>query len=210
MIDSYNIAYEDQDLLVIDKARGVAVQNKTNDALIDILTKKYRQDLHLISRLDQPVTGLFVVAKSSDCAQQLSMQLALGTLSKKYTAIVEGKVKQSRETLEHTLLKVNQKAYVNEKGKNCKLTYTKLPSLNSYDVLDVEIATGRFHQIRAQLSAHGHPIKGDLKYGAKRSIKGGGICLHCREISFLHPKSKETIEVISNLPSYDVWQFVAR
>ncbi len=183
----FEVIFEDDDLIVINKSCGVAVQSKEDDIVKFLLNEK-KLILHPITRLDQSVSGLVLFAKNAKSASGFTTLLNDGKISKQYIAIVEGHVLENEGRMEHKILKVGQKAVVSDKGKKCVLTFKKTVSLDRYTRLDIEIETGRFHQIRAQLSAAGYPIKGDVKYNSRRSNKEGGIYLHCQMIA-IHYKS---------------------
>jgi 23S rRNA pseudouridine1911/1915/1917 synthase len=177
-MQDFEIIYDDNDLLIINKPCGVAVQSREEDIVKIFYTEK-KLDLHPITRLDQAVSGLTLFAKNPSSAARLTEMINSGKINKHYTAIVEGQIAENDGRLEHNLLKTGLKMVVSDKGKLCVLTYRKMANLDRYTKLEIEIETGRFHQIRAQMSAFGHPIKGDLKYKSKRSNKEGGIYLHC-------------------------------
>lgn len=182
MIPNYTIHFEHQEYLIINKDIGLAVQSKEDSDLLKILEKKYEKTLHLITRLDQPVSGLVLIAKNKSIAAHFSGLMQEGRINKKYTAVVEGKLEQKEGSITSNLSKKNAKNYIDEEGKKSVLNYKVIKDLDRYSILEIITDTGRFHQIRAQLQSIGHPIKGDLKYGSKRSNKGGGIYLHCGQL----------------------------
>lgn len=198
------ILYEDTQILVFNKLPGVAVQSRDDD-MMDTIFKNY----HLITRLDQPVSGACILAKTKESAKLFSELLRQTKIKKSYIAIVEGHPKQMESNLTNKIIKKGYKAFVdNKKGKQAKLRYLIVESLENYSVLFVEIFTGRFHQIRVQLGNIGHCIKGDLKYGARRSNKHPGIYLHCRKIAFVHPISNKKIKICANFPEYGLWSVI--
>lgn len=215
------ILYEDNHLFVINKNSGELVQgDKTGDVpLIENIKQfiKVRDKkpgnvyLGLIHRLDRPTSGVLIFAKTSKALSRMNEMFKTRDVEKLYWAIVEGKVEQKFERLEHYLRKNQKKNLVTvfthptKDAKKAILEYKVLGELDNYTLLEVDLYTGRSHQIRSQLSFIGHPIKGDLKYGSKRSNRDGSISLHARKISFIHPVSKETIEIIAQPPKDKIW-----
>jgi 23S rRNA pseudouridine1911/1915/1917 synthase len=179
------IIYEDHDILVINKPCGIAVQSIEDD-IVKSYNQSHNINLHPITRLDQAVSGLTLFAKHSKEAALLSGMIDDQKISKYYTAIVEGHMAAEQGQLNHKLMKKGQKAVVSPNGKEAALTFKKMTTLDRFTKLEITLLTGRFHQIRAQLSTEGHPIKGDLKYGSKRSNKEGGIYLHCHKMILPH------------------------
>jgi 23S rRNA pseudouridine1911/1915/1917 synthase len=179
MSPTYHVHFEHQEYLIINKGIGLAVQSKEDTDLLRILERQYNKKLHLITRLDQPVSGLVLIAKNKSIAAHFSGLMSEGRINKKYTAIVEGKLSRAEGSIISNLTKKHTKNFIDEHGKKSVLDYKVIKELDRYTVLEITTDTGRFHQIRAQLQSIGHPIKGDLKYGAKRSNKEGGIYLHC-------------------------------
>lgn len=204
MTREFTIVFEDKDLMIIDKPNGLAVQSKDQTDLLALLKKKFNRDFFLITRLDQPVSGLVVLAKSSRAAAKASRMLQSNKIQKTYLAVVEGRPKEQEAAIESQLHKKNQKTVSDpEKGKSAVLRYRVIKNLDRYSILEINTETGRFHQIRAQLQSIGHPIKGDLKYGAKRSNKEGGIYLHCQHIWFEgHPESEWTSAPPETMPLF--------
>lgn len=216
------ILYEDNHLLVINKRAGELVQgDRTSDSpLIDTLKEfiKVRDDkpgnvfLGLIHRLDRPTSGVLVFAKTSKALRRMNEMFKTREVKKKYWAIVEGSPKLEIQRLEHYLRKnsKNNKVTVFTKptseAKLAILEYKLIGELDNYTLLEVDLFTGRSHQIRSQLSFIGHPIKGDLKYGAKRSNPDGSISLHAREISFQHPVTKEHLTIIAPPQKDNLWK----
>lgn len=215
------ILYEDNHLFVINKNSGELVQgDKTGDVpLIENIKQfiKVRDKkpgnvyLGLIHRLDRPTSGVLIFAKTSKALSRMNEMFKTRDVEKLYWAIVEGKVERKFERLEHYLRKNQKKNLVTvftqptKDAKKAILEYKVLGELDNYTLLEVDLYTGRSHQIRSQLSFIGHPIKGDLKYGSKRSNRDGSISLHARKISFIHPVSKETIEIIAQPPKDKIW-----
>ncbi|MCK0156618.1 RluA family pseudouridine synthase [Cellulophaga sp. F20128] len=215
------VLFEDNHLIAINKRVGDIVQgDKTGDAPLSDIVKAYIKEkynkpgnvyLGVAHRLDRPTTGIVVFAKTSKALPRLNKLFAEKDAKKTYWAIVKQKPKNTKETLTHWL-KRNPKqnksyAHINEvpDSKQAILEYTLLKKLDSYFLLEIDLKTGRHHQIRSQLTAIGCPIKGDLKYGFDRSNKDGGIHLHARKLSFIHPVKKEPLELIAPLPKDPVW-----
>ena len=214
------IIYEDNHLIAINKRPGDLVQgDKTGDnTLIDqvknYIKKKYNKPrgvfLGLIHRLDRPTSGLILFAKTSKALRRINKQFKDRKTQKKYWAIIENKPPQEQGKLENYLLK-NQKqnkSYVVEKkrGKQAILFYKLIKKLKNYYLVEINLQTGRHHQIRTQLSKIKCCIKGDVKYGARRSNKDMSINLHARSIQFIHPVKKEEITVTAKIPNSDkIW-----
>lgn len=219
--ENLQILYEDNHLIVINKRVGDIVQgDKTgdkplSDVVKEFLKEKYQKPgevfLGTVHRLDRPTTGIVLFAKTSKALTRLNEMFKNHDLSKIYWALVKNKPNKIEDTLTHYLKRNSKnntsKAYVKEvpESKKAVLKYKVLKSLDNYHLLEIELLTGRHHQIRSQLSAIGSPIKGDLKYGFDRSNPNGGINLHARKLSFVHPVSKETIEIIADLPQENLW-----
>ena len=219
------ILFEDNHLLVINKPPGVLAQgDNTKDlSVLDILknTIKIRDKkpgnvyLGLVHRLDRPTSGAMVLAKTSKALSRLNNQFAEKTTAKTYWAIVSGTAADTATRLSHFLIRkqAQNKSYAHRKevpnSKFSELIYTKKRDLDRYTLLEIELLTGRHHQIRAQLSAEGLIIKGDLKYGAKRPNKDGSIHLHARKLTIIHPTLKEPINFTAPPPKDTVWNAVA-
>jgi 23S rRNA pseudouridine1911/1915/1917 synthase len=170
--------------------------------------------LGLVHRLDRPTSGVMVLAKTSKALSRLNKQFAEKTTSKTYWAIVSGTAADTPTRLSHFLIRkqAQNKSYAHRKevpnSKFSELIYTKKRDLDRYTLLEIELLTGRHHQIRAQLSAEGLIIKGDLKYGAKRPNKDGSIHLHARKLTIIHPTLKEPISITAPPPKDAVWNAV--
>lgn len=201
--------YEDNHIIVVDKKVGEIVQgDKTGDTPLSDEIKKYLKEKYnkpgnvfcgVVHRIDRPVSGLVIFAKTSKALERLNKMLRDGEIHKTYWALVEGNPAQEEATLEN-YLKSNgriNKTFISSpsdsEAKKCILKYRTIAHGERYTLLEINLLTGRKHQIRAQLSAIGHPIKGDLKYGARRSNPDGGISLQAHRIEFIHPVSKEPI-----------------
>jgi 23S rRNA pseudouridine1911/1915/1917 synthase len=217
------IVYEDNHLLVINKKVGQLVQgDKTgDDSLLELIKNfiKKRDDkpgnvfLGLVHRIDRPTSGLVIYAKTSKALSRLTQMVKNREIKKTYWAVVTKEMIPQTQRLVHFLKKneKNNKAIVFSKAtdgaKEAILTYNVIKALDNYLLLEIDLETGRHHQIRAQLSKIGAPIKGDLKYGAARSNPDGGINLHARKLEFIHPVTKENIEITAPVPHNDtVWR----
>jgi 23S rRNA pseudouridine1911/1915/1917 synthase len=215
------ILFEDNHLIVVNKRVGDLVQgDKTGDTPLSDLLKAYLKEkyqkpgnvyLGVVHRLDRPTTGIVVFAKTSKALERLNKMLREKTIQKTYWAIVKNKPSKSENTLVNYLRKnpKNNKATVFNKetndSKKAILHYKILKSLDNYHLLEIDLETGRHHQIRAQLSHISCPIKGDLKYGFDRSNKNAGIHLHARRISFIHPVTKTMLTLEAPTPKDPIW-----
>lgn len=217
------ILFEDNHLLVINKKVGQLVQgDKTGDeSLLDSIKNfiKVRDNkpgnvfLGLVHRIDRPTSGLVIYAKTSKALSRLTQMVKNREIKKTYWAVVAKEMIPQSQRLVHYLKKneKNNKAIIftkpTEGAKEAILTYNIVKALDNYLLLDIDLETGRHHQIRAQLSKNGTPIKGDLKYGSPRSNPDGGIHLHARKLEFIHPVTKENIEITAPVPQNDaVWR----
>ncbi|MBV1888359.1 MAG: RNA pseudouridine synthase [Urechidicola sp.] len=215
------VVYEDNHIVIVNKRAGDIVQgDKTGDKPLSEVVKEYIKDkynkpsevyLGVVHRLDRPTTGIVIFARTSKALTRLNKMLVDKKISKTYWAIVGQNPAKKKETLIHWLKKnpKNNKstAYIKKvkDTKNSILHYELIKTLNRYFLLEVNLETGRHHQIRSQLSSIGSPIKGDLKYGFNRSNKDGSIHLHSRKVEFIHPVSKTKIEVTAPTPSDVIW-----
>lgn len=205
------IIYEDNHIIVVNKEPGEIVQgDKTGDTPLSEMIKAYLKEKYnkpgnvfcgVVHRIDRPVSGLVIFAKTSKALERLNKMLRDGTIHKTYHAIVEGHPDKDEALLENMLVtngRIN-KTFVCDSdtpdAKESKLRYKIIEKYDRYSLLEIELLTGRKHQIRAQLSAIGNPIKGDLKYGARRSNPNGCISLQAYNIRFIHPVSKEEINL---------------
>lgn len=215
------VIYEDNHIIVVSKTASEIVQgDKTGDTPLSELVKHYLKEKYnkpgnvfigVTHRLDRPVSGLVVFAKTSKALARLNEMFKNGDIHKTYWAIVKNCPQETEATLEHYLVR-NEKqnksyAYDREKpgAKKAILHYKLIGHSENYFLLEVDLKTGRHHQIRCQLAKIGCPIKGDLKYGFPRSNPDGSICLHARRVSFIHPVSKELIELEAPLPEGNLW-----
>ena len=217
-----NVLYEDNHIIVINKRAGEIVQgDKTGDESLCDTAKQYLKEKYakpgnvfigLPHRLDRPVSGIVVLAKTSKALERLNRMFSEGSVKKIYWAITKQKPQKPEAELDSWILrneKMNKSfSYPKEvKGsKHALLRYRLIESSQNYNLIEVELKTGRHHQIRCQLSSIGCPIKGDLKYGAQRSNPDGSISLHARYIEFIHPVSKEQIQITAPVPNDRLWQ----
>jgi len=215
------VLYEDNHLIIINKRPGDIVQgDKTEDkSLLDLLKEyikvKYKKPgdvfVGLVHRMDRPVSGLVVFARTSKALSRMNELFRESDLRKTYWAVVKNRPEMEEDTLVHHLRKNEKqnKSYVckagSTGGKRAELHYKLIGSTDKYWLLEIDLKTGRHHQIRAQLSAIGSPIRGDLKYGADRSNRDGSIHLHGRSIRFMHPVKKEMIEITAPAPKEALW-----
>lgn len=217
------IVFEDNHLLVINKKAGQLVQgDKTGDlSLLDLIKNfiKVRDQkpgnvfLGLVHRIDRPTSGLVIYAKTSKALSRLTQMVKNREIKKTYWAVVPKTEIPKKQRLINYLQKneKNNKATVfpkaTEGAKEAILNYELIKVLDNFQLLEVDLETGRHHQIRAQLSKIGVPIKGDLKYGSARSNPDGGIHLHARALEFIHPVTKESIKITAPVPQNNaVWK----
>ncbi len=222
--NNLQVLHEDNHIIVINKRVGDIVQgDKTGDKPLSEVVKEYIKEkykkpgevfLGVIHRLDRPTTGIVIFARTSKALIRMNELFSNRETQKTYWAIVKNKPENSEDNLVH-YLKRNEKnntskAHIKEVpgSKLANLDYKIIASLQNYYALEINLYTGRHHQIRAQLSAIGSPIKGDLKYGFNRSNKDGGIHLHSRKLVFIHPVSKENIEIIASTPKDSIWNTI--
>ena len=207
------ILLEDNHLLIINKKTGEIVQgDKTGDEPLSETLKAFiaQRDrkpgqvfMGVPHRLDRPVSGVCVFAKTSKALERLNEMLRSGDIHKTYWALTANQPPKDSDTLTDNLVRneAQNKSYVAKNGKEARLKYTLIQTTDRYFLLEVELYTGRHHQIRCQLSHMGCPIKGDLKYGARRSNPDGGISLMARRIQFIHPVKKTEVDVTAPVPS---------
>lgn len=217
------VLYEDNHIIAVNKTCNEIVQgDKTGDTPLSETVKayikvKYNKPgevfLGVTHRLDRPTSGVVLFARTSKALARLNeMFKSHEQIKKTYWAIVQGAPKQPEARLENWLVKneSQNKSYIvkphTKDAKQAILNYKTLVRGENYTLLEIDLETGRHHQIRCQLAAIGCPIKGDLKYGAKRSNPDGGICLHARQIAFIHPVTKEPICITAPTPEDSLWQ----
>lgn len=218
------VLHEDNHLIVVNKRVGDIVQgDKTGDKPLSEVVKEYIKEkynkpgevfLGVVHRLDRPTTGIVAFARTSKALSRMNELFSNRETQKTYWAVVKNKPEKSKDKLVH-YLKRNEKnntskAHLKEvpDSKLASLEYQIIKELKNYTALEIELHTGRHHQIRAQLSAIGAPIKGDLKYGFDRSNPDGGIHLHARKLHFIHPVSKEEITIIAPTPDDVIWNAI--
>lgn len=223
---SERILHEDNHVIVINKMASEIVQgDKTGDQTMPDEIKAYLKEKYqkpgnvfcgVVHRLDRPTSGALVFARTSKALERLNAQFRDKETNKIYWAIVETAPEKPNGRLVHHLKKneAQNKSYpVNPSvsgSKEAILSYRKLASGDRYHLLEITLETGRHHQIRVQLSSIGCIIKGDVKYGAKRSNPDGSICLHARYLKFTHPTSKEEVSVVAPVPSDRLWQEITK
>ncbi|MBO4963867.1 MAG: RluA family pseudouridine synthase [Prevotella sp.] len=215
------VVYEDNHIIVVNKDSGEIVQgDKTGDTPLSDTVKEYiRQKynkpgnvfLGVVHRLDRPVSGLVVFAKTSKALTRLNEMFRTNSVHKTYWAITRNTPPQPSGRLEQWIVRNEKqnKSYVYNRevpnSKKAVLEYSTIGTSDNYTLIEVRLMTGRHHQIRCQLAAMGCPIKGDLKYGARRSNPDGSISLMSRHVEFVHPVSKETISLSAPLPPHSLW-----
>jgi len=222
-IPSIEVLYEDNHVIVVNKKPSDIVQgDKTGDITLPDLIKEYLKEKYdkpgnvfcgVVHRLDRPTSGVLVFAKTSKALSRLNEQFREKETNKIYWAVVENKPQKNTSRLENFLRKNEKqnKSYVvkddTKDAKKAILNYKLLCSSDKYHLLEVTLDTGRHHQIRTQLANIGCIIKGDLKYGAKRSNPDNSIHLHARQLTFTHPTTKELITVVAPVTSDSLWQW---
>ena len=220
------VLYEDNHIIAVNKTCNEIVQgDKTGDTPLSETVKAYIKEkynkpgevfLGVTHRLDRPTSGVVLFARTSKALARLNAMFQThDQIKKTYWAIVQGAPKQPEARLENWLVRnePQNKTYIAKQGakdaKQAILSYKTLVRGDNYTLLEVNLETGRHHQIRCQLASIGCPIKGDLKYGAKRSNPDGGICLHARQIEFIHPVSKQNICITAPIPDDSLWRQLA-
>lgn len=215
------VVYEDNHIIIVNKASSEIVQgDKTGDVPLSETVKQYLKEKYqkpgnvfvgVTHRLDRPVSGLVVFAKTSKALTRLNDMFRLGEVKKTYWAIVKNAPKELEGELVNYLVRNEKqnKSYAYDKevpnSKKAILHYKVIGRSDNYYLLEVDLKTGRHHQIRCQLAKMGCPIKGDLKYGFPRSNPDGSICLHARRVHFIHPVSKEEIDATAPVPNDNLW-----
>lgn len=215
------VVYEDNHIIIVNKASSEIVQgDKTGDKPLADIVKDYLKDKYqkpgnvfvgVTHRLDRPVSGLVIFAKTSKALSRLNEMFKNSEVKKTYWAIVKNAPKETEAELTHFLVRNEKqnKSYAYDKevpnSKKAILNYRLIGKSQNYYLLEVDLKTGRHHQIRCQLAKMGCPIKGDLKYGFSRSNPDSSISLHARHVKFTHPVSKELIEVSAPVPNDSLW-----
>ncbi|WP_148363900.1 RluA family pseudouridine synthase [Bacteroides sp.] len=216
------VVYEDNHIIVVNKTASEIVQaDKTGDTPLSETVKQYLKEkyqklgnvfLGVTHRLDRPVSGLVIFAKTSKALTRLNEMFRTSEVKKTYWAVVKNEPEEPEGELIHFLVRNEKqnKSYAYDKevpnSKKAILHYRLIGRSENYYLLEVDLKTGRHHQIRCQLAKMGCPIKGDLKYGSPRSNPDGSICLHARRVRFIHPVSKELIELEAPLPEGNLWK----
>ena len=218
------VLYEDNHLIVVNKTCSEIVQgDKTGDTPLSEIVKQWLKEKYnkpgnvftgVIHRLDRPVSGAVVFAKTDKALGRMNALFREGEVKKTYWAIVKNRPPQTEGELVHYLVRNEKqnKSYANDNEKQgaqkAVLSYRLIAQSERYFLLEIDLKTGRHHQIRCQLAKMGCPVKGDLKYGFDRSNSDGGISLHAREISFIHPVSKEPITITAPVPDDKLWETI--
>lgn len=215
------VVYEDNHIIVVNKTSSEIVQgDKTGDTPLSDIVKQYLKEKYnkpgnvfigVTHRLDRPVSGLVVFAKTSKALSRLNEMFKNSAVRKTYWAIVKNRPEKDEGELVHFLVRNEKqnKSYAYDRevphSKKAILHYRVIGQSENYYLLEIDLKTGRHHQIRCQLAKMGCPIKGDLKYGFPRSNPDGSICLHARKVCFVHPVSKENIELEASVPEGNLW-----
>jgi len=220
--ENLQVIYEDNHIIVVNKRAGDIVQgDKTGDKPLSEVVKEYIKEkynkpgavyLGVVHRIDRVTSGIVIFARTDKALSRLNKMLQTHEeIKKTYWAIVDKKPLAKEAELTHYLLRnpKQNKSYAHDKivpnSKKAILSYVVLKELDRYQLLEINLKTGRHHQIRSQLSKIGFPIKGDVKYGFKRANKDLSIHLHARKVEFVHPVKKEKIELVANLPNDPIW-----
>jgi 23S rRNA pseudouridine1911/1915/1917 synthase len=222
--ENLQVLFEDNHIIAVNKRVGDIVQgDKTGDTPLSEIVKQYLKSkynkpgevfLGVVHRLDRPTTGIVIFARTTKALTRLNELFKNRETTKTYWAIVKNKPEESKNTLVH-YLKRNEKnnsskAHIKEvpNSQMASLDYQIIATLTNYFALEINLHTGRHHQIRAQLSAINSPIKGDLKYGFDRSNPDGGIHLHARKLELIHPVTKDQLKIIAPTPNDVIWNLV--
>ncbi|MBU6168035.1 MAG: RluA family pseudouridine synthase [Bacteroidetes bacterium] len=209
------VIYRNNQFIAVNKPAAVATQpDQTDDLSLLALTERYtRAPLFLTHRIDRPASGVVLFAKTKRALQAINQQFKDRTIRKKYLAIVGNHPPEASGILHNQLIKnskTNKTSTVNEeneKGVAAELRYQVIAKSEKYVLLEIDLITGRHHQIRAQLGAIGSPIRGDVKYGFKRGNKDRSIQLHAWKLSFIHPVSNEEVHIEAPLPADPLWDY---
>lgn len=221
-IKDFRVLYEDNHLIAVSKPAGMIVQgDKTGDEPLSTLVARYLKEKYdkpgdafigVIHRIDRPVSGLVLLAKTSKGLSRMNELFRTREVRKTYLALVEGGPDTAQGILVHYLSKnekLNRSVALKEERSGylrCELKYTLIKKLDRYSLLEVEPLTGRHHQIRVQLSASGWPIRGDVKYGARRGNPDRSICLHAYRLQFHHPVKDEELSILAPVPETESWK----
>jgi 23S rRNA pseudouridine1911/1915/1917 synthase len=219
--ENLQVLFEDNHIIIVNKRAGDITQgDKTGDKPLSDVVKEYVKDKYnkpglvfigTVHRLDRPTSGIVIFARTSKALERLNKMLRDKVIHKTYWALVKNPPKKTSDTLMNFLKKDTKKnkSFVYKKeiegSKNAILHYKVIKKLEHYFLIEIDLETGRHHQIRTQLSHIGSAIKGDLKYGFPRSNKDGSISLHARKIKFTHPVSKEEIQITAPTPKDVIW-----
>lgn len=219
--ENLQVLFEDNHLIIVNKKAGDITQgDKTGDKPLSDIVKEYVKDKYnkpgkvfigTVHRLDRPTSGVVVFARTSKALERLNKMLREKTINKTYWALVKTQPNKTSDTLINFLKKDTKKnkSFVYKKeiegSKKAILHYKVIKKLENYFLVEIDLETGRHHQIRTQLAHIGSTVKGDLKYGFPRSNKDGSISLHARKIKFTHPVSKEEIEITAPTPKNVIW-----
>ena len=219
--ENLQVLFEDNHIIIVNKRAGDITQgDKTGDKPLSDVVKEYVKDKYnkpglvfigTVHRLDRPTSGIVIFARTSKALERLNKMLRDKVIHKTYWALVKNPPKKTSDTLINFLKKDTKKnkSFVYKKeiegSKNAILHYNIIKKLENYFLIEIDLETGRHHQIRAKLSYIGSAIKGDLKYGFPRSNKDGSISLHARKIKFIHPVSKEEIVITARTPKDVIW-----
>tara|TARA_R110002124_G_scaffold116832_3_gene273525 strand:- start:6345 stop:7031 length:687 start_codon:yes stop_codon:yes gene_type:complete len=220
--ENLQVLFEDNHIVIVNKRAGdISQGDKTGDKPLSDVVKAYIKEkynkpgdvfLGVVHRLDRPTSGVIIFARTSKALERLNKMLRDKTIKKTYWAVVKNQPTKEQDTLTNFLKKnpKNNKSTAYSKeidgSKKAILHYKTIKKLDNYSLLEIDLETGRHHQIRCQISAIGSPIKGDLKYGFNRSNKDGSIHLHARRINFTHPVSKEIIQITAPVPNDVIWK----
>ena len=219
--ENLQVLFEDNHIIIVNKRAGDITQgDKTGDKPLSDVVKEYVKDKYnkpglvfigTVHRLDRPTSGIVIFARTSKALERLNKMLREKTIKKTYWALVKNAPKVTTDTLTNFLKKDTKKnkSFVYKKeiegSKKAILHYNIIKKLENYFLIEIDLETGRHHQIRTQLAHIGSAIKGDLKYGFPRSNKDGSISLHARKIKFIHPVSKEEIVITARTPKDVIW-----
>ena len=222
--DNIQVLYEDNHLIIINKRVGDIVQgDKTGDKPLSEIVKEYIKEkyqkpgevyLGVVHRLDRPTSGIVVFARTSKALTRMNELFSNRETQKTYWAVVKNKPANSKDTLTHFIKRNDKnntsKANLKEvpESKLAILDYNVIAALNNYYMVEINLHTGRHHQIRAQLAAINCPIKGDLKYGFDRSNPDGGIHLHARKLDFIHPVTRKNLKIVASTPNDSLWNAI--